>query len=289
MAFGRITAADGIAVNGVAYDASGARIFIDGRAADASELQMGHVVTVTGTLDANGTTGTATEVALVTDVRGEITGIDADASAVFVLGQTVRVTDETLLGPRIGPAGIAGLQPGMIVEVSGFADADGDFIASRMDTGAGTAAAQVRGAVNALDAQARSLRINDLDVEYSNAIIQGTIAEGAIVTVQGAQGSTGGGPLIASRVEAYAGLGAPSEKGDLEGIITAFASSADFDVNGQPIVADANTKYVLHGMTLDANVAVWVKGRFDASGVLVADKIQTKPAHGVARKVGKKK
>jgi hypothetical protein len=130
----------------------------------------------------------------------------------------------------------------------------------------------VRGVVQALDTQRHSLRIGHLAVDYSSALVKGVIAEGAVVTVQGAEVATG--LLAASSIEVFAGIGSEGERGDLEGIITAFASATDFEVNGQPVLADANTHYILNGVTLGTDVPVRVKGKFDAAGTLVADKIQ---------------
>ena len=274
-AFGPVELNGSVLVNGVAYDASSAHVVIDGHPAALTELHKGHLVAVKGTLAADGATGVAEEVSLVSDVLGEITAVDANAGTILLLGQSVRVTDATSLDPRIQPASVAGLQPGMIVEVSALGDSSGQLIASRVELEGGMASAQARGVIAALDASNHTFRINGLSVDYSGASIEGALADGAIVTVQGAAPG-GGTALIAASAEIFAGYGVPGERGDLEGIITAFASSADFDVNGQPVIGDAGTAYVLHGEGLAADTLVHVSGRFDASGVLVADKIDTK-------------
>jgi hypothetical protein len=172
----------------------------------------------------------------------------------------------------------------MFVTVSGFARADGSLVASSIDVDATAEIAQVRGAVQALDTQRHSLRIGHLAVDYSGASIKGAIAEGAVVTVQGAE-ILPGTVLAASSVDVFAGVGSEGERGDLEGLITAFASATDFEVNGQPVLADAHTHYVLHGVSLGTDVQVRAMGRFDAGGILVADKIQTHaPKSAGARK-----
>jgi hypothetical protein len=83
-----------------------------------------------------------------------------------------------------------------------------------------------------------------------------------------------GGPLAATSVEVFRGVGNVGERGDIKGLISAFASSADFEINGQPVLTDANTVYVLHGQTLGTDLEVRVTGRFDSQGVLIARKVQ---------------
>ena len=274
VAFGTVSTSGGLTVNGVTYDASGARVIVNGHGATASSVHAGHVVAVQGTTSPDGSRVTAEEVLLVSDIRGEITVVDTTANAVQVLGQTVRLTGESVLDPSIQPANVTGLRPGMVVSVSGFATTEGTYIASRIDTEAALQAAQVRGAIQALDGWRKSLRIGALTVDYATASIEGTLAEGAIVTVEGLAPSPNDS-LVATTVEVFAGLGHDGERGDLEGIITAFASSSDFEVNGQPFLADSKTVYVLHAGELTGDVLVRVKGNFNSAGILLADKIQT--------------
>jgi hypothetical protein len=260
--FGTITPGSELIVNDVAYDTSGASVVINGEPGSVGRLHSGHIVSIKGTVPENGGKATADEITLVSEVRGEISGVNTSAGTLTVLDQLIRA-----------PAGVSGLERGMLVKVSGFADAEGVFNASSIDIEAAQAVAQVKGVVQALDADRAVLRVGNLVVDYSSAAVEGTIAKGVTVIVQGMDAGTGN-PLAASNVEVYEGLGEPGEKGDLEGIITAFASAQDFDVNGQQVLADPDTKYVLHGADLGVNVQVKVKGRFDAAGVLVADKIQ---------------
>jgi hypothetical protein len=115
--------------------------------------------------------------------------------------------------------------------------------------------------------------VGALTVDYSGAKTQGAIAEGAIVIARGIQPQSGG-PLFASSLEVFSGVGHAGENGDIEGIVTAFASATDFEVNGQPVQADSKTVYVLHGQSLGTDLEVRVTGRFDATGVLIAHKVQ---------------
>jgi Domain of unknown function (DUF5666) len=267
---GRITEPDSVTVNGVQYASDQARITIDGSPANGSALQVGQVVRVHGRVSPDGTTGIADEVEFVSDVRGEITARDVQAGTFAVLAQTVRIDDETLIA-----GGSADLPVGTAVEVSGFANSAGELIASRVDVQQGASTLQVRGAVAALDTNARTFLINTLLVDYENAEVEGNLADGAVVFVQTDSGN-GGGVLVAERVNVLPPAGASGEQGDVEGVITSFASDAEFEVNGQRVVGDERTDYRVPGnLALGPDVFVQVSGTFE-DGVLVAEKVKAK-------------
>jgi hypothetical protein len=264
MSVGRITEPDSVTVNGVQYASDHARIFIDGSPANGRPLRVGQVVRVHGRVSPDGTTGVADEVEFVSDVRGEITARNVQAGTFTVLAQTVLMDDETLI-----EGGSADLPVGTVVEVSGFADSAGEIIASRVDVQQGAATQQVRGVVAALDTNARTFLINTLLIDYENAEVEGNLAEGAVVLVQSDPGA-----LDVKRVTVLPVAVASGERGNIEGVITSFASDAEFEVNGQPVVGDERTDYVLKGLTLGPDVLVQVSGTFE-DGVLVADRVKT--------------
>lgn len=274
---GSITGFGSVFVNGVEYATSGAQILIDGQRGTEAQLQTGEVVTIKGTVNADGTTGSAAEVSFSGDVQGPVTQIDLVANTFVTLGQTVQITASTLLDPSIQPADLGGLQTGTVVEVSGFADASGTIVASRLDVKSAGSAFQVKGALQGLDTTAHTFHINGLTVDFGAATLTGVLANGSTVEVGGATLSSAG-VLLATHVEVLPGLGAAAnERADIDGIITTFASNTDFIVLGQHVTTDANTQFVLHGATLGVNVEVDVKGTFNASGTLLAQKVETKP------------
>ena len=275
-AVGPITAFGSIILGGVEYATSGAQIRIDDQPGAESQLRVGQIVTLKGTVNADGTTGTATDVSFAADLRGPVTQIDLVNNTFTVLGQTVRVTDATLFDDSVQPADLAGLQAGAVVQVSGFANAAGDLVASRVDTPAAGAGLQVKGAVQSLDTTARTFRINALTVDYSGVMPTDTLANASVVIVRGTSFTTSGA-LVAGRVQVLGGLGAaPSDRGQLEGLVTSFVSNADFVVDGQRVLTDGSTNFVLHGAMLGVDARVEVRGTFNASGALVASKVEVK-------------
>jgi hypothetical protein len=275
-AFGRITAFGSIFVNGVEYARNKAQIELDGRSAGPAQLQVGQIVAVQAVLNPNSTTGTATSVSFTGDVVGPISQLEPTQRSLTVLGQTIQLDDATLFGEGIQPGGIGSLQKGMTVEISGFADASGNLLASRIDLVAG-APLQVRGTVQTLDANAQTFRINDLTIDYSGSAPGGKLVNGSTATVQAVEYPTAG-TLHATRVQASSGIGGTAnEQGQLEGLITSFQSAEQFYVGDQLVLATSSTHVVLRGKPLAPDLAVKVIGVFAASGALTAREIHVKP------------
>jgi len=276
-AYGPITGFGSIFVNGVEFTTSSAQINIDDQPGSESDLQVGEVVTVTGTINADGKTGTATQVTFDGDVTGRVVQIDSAGGTFIVLGQTVRVTGSTMFDDNIQPASLAGLQVGTLVEVSGFATAAGEILASRVQLEPSGGTLEAKGSVQNLDTTAQTFSLNTLVVDYSSVMPSGTLANGAIVKVKGG-GYTVSGALLASSIEVLQGFAAASNsRGQVEGIITSFTSNTDFVLDGQHVTANANTTFTLNGVTLGADVRVEVEGSFDSSGTLVAASVEARP------------
>jgi hypothetical protein len=275
-AVGPITGFGSVFVNGVEYVTSNAQILIDQQPGMEAQLRAGQVVTIKGSVNPDGVTGTATEVSFGGDVQGPVTQIDLTTHALVVLGQTVRITGSTLFDDSLQPADLTSLQTGSLVEVSGFTNGAGEIVASRVDLKSAGSNLQVKGVIQALNTTAHTFRINALTVDYSNSSTMPTLANGSLVEVQGTA-LTATGALGATRIDVLQGLGTTSnERLDIVGIITTFTSSTSFALQGQSVTTDANTQLVLHGVTLGLDVEVDVQGTVNASGTLVAKKVEVR-------------
>lgn len=276
-AVGPITGFGSIFVNGVEYSTGGAQISVDDQAATEFQLRVGQVVSVKGTVNADGITGTASAVSFASDLRGPVSQVDVDNGTLVILGQTVRVSDATLFDDGFSTPSLAGVAVNAFVQVSGFLDSMGVLVASRVEPASASAGLQVRGTVQMLDTNAQTFRINTLTVNYSGIAPSGALAEGALVTVTGTALDTAGA-LSATRVKVFSGLGAAAnDRGQLEGLITSFTSNASFSVNGQRVSTSAATQITPQGAALGLDIRVKVHGAFDAAGVLAADKIEVRP------------
>ena len=279
VAFGRVTGFGSVFVNGVEYSTTGAQILIDGHDATESQLNTGDVVTIQGTVNDDGITGTATQVSFTGNVRGPITGIGLMGNGFTVLGQSVLTNASTIFGDGSQPPKV-----GAIVEVSGLPDGLGNIVASRVDLKPAASDFQVVGVVNWLDTNAHTFQINNLTIDYGAAAGTVALANGSTVEVHGAN-LTANGALLATDLEAVPAIaGVAGEQADLEGVITGLTSLTNllsslvgFILDGQQVTIDSTTALVLHGLTLAPGVAVDVQGEFDASGTLHARKIEVLP------------
>ena len=103
-------------------------VTVNGRRAHVSQLALGQVVAIDASVAAGQLT--ARDIAILRVLEGPVTGIDPDRRRLWVMGQAVRVTDDTLM-PE--PEHVAALGPGAAVGVSGYRNAHGEVIASRID------------------------------------------------------------------------------------------------------------------------------------------------------------
>lgn len=278
IAFGRITRFGSIFVDGVEYGLSQAHIQFDGQAGKVSQLQVGQIVAVQAVMT-GAAGGNASNVTYTGNVVGPVSQVDLAGGAFTVLGQTVKVDGTTLFGEGLPPGGLTGLAVGTSVEVSAFVTASGGLMASRIDLQSAGTALQVKGAVEDLNTGAQTFQVNGLKIDYSQASVDGQLANASTATVW-ADESPSAGTLHATRVQLSSGLGgANGERGRLEGLVTSIASNSAFDVGEQSVVTDANTHFVLHGQTLAPNLAVRVQGVFNATGALVAKSVIAAPAH----------
>ncbi len=284
LAIGTITGFGSIFVNGVEYETDQAQITVDDNPGQESDLAVGHVVRVTGTVSDDGLTGDAETVVFENDIEGPVQSIDVVGSRLVVAGQTVLVDSATVFDDDIVPQSLDGLAVDDFVEVSGFFDADGRLAATRIERDNTATEVEIKGFVANLDAAAFTFTIGGLTVDYSSANLDdfgaGGPADGDFVEVKGTAFGAGG-ELIATEVEAEDD-GVDGDDGDafeVEGFITAFVSAEDFAVNGQPVITTTQTEFE-NGTAGDLalNVKVEVEGAFDGNGTLVAEKVEIKLA-----------
>jgi len=275
---GAITGFGSIIVNGIKFSTTGASFRIEDSPGSESELEVGDVVEIEGRISDDGTTGTAQTVSYNDSVEGPVSDVSLATSTMVVLGQTVRVTGSTVFDDSFGNPSLAGISPGDVVEVSGFPDADGAIVATRIEPKPAGGEYELFGVVSSLDSSARRFNLSTTVVGYASATLSnGSPSNGACVEVKGSVFS--GGVLTATRVEVKScnSTVANGDLGEFEGIVTRFASATDFSIGTRAITTTAATTY--EGGTasdLRLNVKIEAEGSFNASGVLVAKKIEFK-------------
>ncbi len=287
VAVGPIDGFGSVIVNGVRFDTSEAVFTINGGAGSQTDLDVGQVVVVRGSIDDDGLSGTAATVEYEDAVKGpiDIGSLDRVSGTFRVLDQPIRVTTTTIFDDSIQPASLDGLSEGDVVEVSGLPDADGFIRATRIEDSMASVF-EVTGFVSNLDAGTLTFTIGDLTVDYSSAQLDnfpgGAPVNGDLVEAKGSS-FTIEGVFLATRVEKEDGLdddnlGEDGDDVEIEGYVTGFRSSSDFDLLGIRVITNAATVYERGTPDqVQLNVRLEAEGDLQADGSVLADKIQFKP------------
>ena len=165
---GTITGFGSIFVDGVEYSTSRANIEVDGQPASDFQLQIGQIVSLQGGIGPDGRTGTAFAVSFTGDVRGPSRQSTAGQPTSSCLDRPC-TSIPLRFGDGILPASLSGLRAGQTVEVSGYRNAAGMLVATRIDRKDAQDGLQVRGPVQSLDPNRRTFHIQALTVDFSSA------------------------------------------------------------------------------------------------------------------------
>ena len=296
---GPITGFGSIIVNGITYDTSAATFTRDGDPSSQDDFRVGETVIVKGTIDDDNTNAVAETVELDEILEGPVSSLNADAS-ITVLGQVVTIGFDTSVDDScpdsLDDASVAA------VEVYGSADAAGAIAATRIECKGALDVDEyeVNGTVSGLDTGNFTFMINELQVDYSSAVVDDnfpgggtTISEGDPVEVKGlpADFDDSGATAVlgASKVD-YQGnvlAGGEGDHYEVEGFITGFVSESEFFVRvGTRVIpvttTPGSTTYEGGSATdLGDNLKVEVEGELDAEGVIGASNIEIKTATNI--------
>jgi hypothetical protein len=279
---GAIAGFGSVIVNGVRYDTDSAQVEIEDRPGAVSELRVGEVIRLVAEVDSQGIPRAKT-ISQDHLIQGVVQAVDVAAGTLTIAGQVISVDNETSFDDSIPLRSLAGIAVGDRIEVHGFASAGGMARATRIEkAGAGDTEVEVTGKVTGANATTRRFNVGSLVVDYATAVLEGFGAaspvDGDLVEVKGTT-YLGDGALRATKVEKedddFDGLS--GDESEVEGLVTRFASSSDFDVAGQKVTTTSATSY-LNGTAADLKVdaKVEVEGKLDASGTLVAAKVAFK-------------
>jgi hypothetical protein len=249
--YGTVTGFGSIFVNGVEFDTTGATRYVDDMSSvsngmdDATMLDQGMVVTVAGTINADGVTGVATSVRYDEVVEGPVSTVSAENAD--MTAKTFEVFDTTVIAGRYSTVYVntdyLSLDVDRIAEVSGFFDAAGNLRATRIeDHGISVpgAVVQLKGTVSGFNG-VDTFMLGSIAVSYDGTTVfsdlPGSVTDGQYVEVAGLLNppATIRAVRIGLESSGLTGSGAVS----LEGIVTDYISTADFRVSGQRVDASA--------------------------------------------------
>ncbi|MDF3011824.1 MAG: hypothetical protein K0Q78_28 [Cellvibrio sp.] len=170
IAQGMVTGFGSVIVNGVHYDVKDAEIVIDGETLVESDLEVGQIVRITGSVNSDGIHGKATKLEGEAQLVGPITSIDLAAGTLVALDQTVMITADTFFDDDLS---LELLAVGQVIKVSGQIDTDGVLVATRIDEKNDLAnnKFQLSGEIENLDPAAMTFTLNGTLVNYSAATL----------------------------------------------------------------------------------------------------------------------
>ncbi|VAW49871.1 hypothetical protein MNBD_GAMMA04-329 [hydrothermal vent metagenome] len=272
---GTITGFGSVIVNGVKFETTRSSFDIEGSPGTQNDLAIGMVVQVNGVINPDGVTGTATSIVFDDELQGSVNDFATDGlTATFtVLGIAVKVDSKTTyFDPDNGGISINTITNGQFVELSGFFDATGTLIASRIENKNGSDEnVELKGNITNLvgttftlkgiEIDARTARLEDLPNGLTNNIH---------VEVKGRFDGT---RIIATEVESEEIEYGDREEFEMEGYVTDFTSHSNFKVNGITVDASNNPKMEPSTMQLENNVQIEVEGYF-VNGILIATELK---------------
>lgn len=283
---GMITGFGSVIVNGVHYDVDDADIEMDDESLVESELEVGQIVRITGSVDDDGIHGTAMKVEGETQLRGPIDSIDLTAGVIVALGQTILINADTFYQNGLTPEE---LEVGNVIKVSSYTNEAGEMVATRIDVKNDITGNSFgfSGTVTNLDTTALTFMINSQLVDYSQVTLanlpMGTLENGMLVRVKG---SLVEGVFVAIGNLRLSDLGFKHDDDDehpddveVFGVVTNLVADTSFVLGDITVLITSSTEFE-EGESTDLvnGLMVKVEGEWDASNNLIADEIKLKYA-----------
>ena len=268
VSYGTITQFGSVWVNGIEFSTGNASFRIDDNPGVESDLRVGMVVRVDGSI----TGKTASTVTVDDAIKGRVEQV-LDANRMVVMGQTVQVDNQTRFGNGVVPV------LGDYVEVHGQAVSDGTVAAGFVEKKNTLAVPPfaVKGFVKNHNAATQTFAVGNLLVNYAGAVVNdmpGGSWNGQLTEVKGSTcaGNPVCGTLTASKVEPSGLRIAAIAQAEVEGFVTSLSANG-FVVGNQTVVTTASTVFA-GGLLTDIAVGtkVEVEGAISA-GVLTAVKV----------------
>lgn len=286
---GSIDSFGSIFVNGVEWETGTAEIEVDDAIGTQGDLRVGMIVRVRGVLDDGRLSGTASSVLYDDELEGPIEDDPifvtpgGTEKSFTVLGRAVIVDEfHTNFDDGASFASIARLD---VVKVSGFVDGAGKVRASRLELIGGFPSideVELKGVVANLSKNGDGtglFEIGSVSVEYFgnttfSDFTEFDLANGDFVEVKGRLVGGGFDRIDAAEIELEDEdlLSEDADSFEVEGIVSAFVSLADFEVAGFSVDASGANIEPMGAIIGDGDL-VEVEGRLVA-GLLLAESVE---------------
>lgn len=297
---GTITGFGSIFVNGVEFETSSSTFNVDDNP-DSTEddLAIGMRVTVHGTLNDDGITGTAASVTYDDELQGPVSSITTpnpgDVSRIAkIFGIEVTLNSTTtqfdIDDSPPGNFSFNTIKEGDNVEISGFFDSSGTLVATRVELKdkafkINESIVELRGTISGLIGTDFKLNLRGMagasvdvdasgDISYEHLPPEG-LTDGTFVEVRGTCPEITCTTIKAKRIEGESeGFDDSYGDGDveIEGFITRYVDDSDFDVDGLRVDASSAEKDP-SSLDLAIDMLVEVHGTV-VNNVLVASRVE---------------
>ncbi len=281
---GVITGFGSVYINGVEYETDSASVTIDGSQSAETDLGVGDVCALQGSVNADGVTGTATAVTCTDELEGYVLEVSLTngIGTMNVMGQTVTITADTVFDSDT-TASIDLIVPNDIVEVHGYPDGTGNILATRIETKNAATDVEVKGLISNLDLIPLTFNLGTLLVDYSSANVETILANDLYVEVKTEIALIGdvatGFTLTASKVEIEedGSLDIDGDEGEdleVQGVVSNITPTS-FDFNGTTVLfASLETDDDFDLASLEDGMIITVEGYIDANGNFVVEEIE---------------
>jgi len=275
---GTVTGFGSVFVNGVEFATDTAVFDVEDSSASQQDLRVGMVVQVSGSINSDGVTGTATGIRYGDQLEGPIASIsenvDMTEKTLSVLGITVVVSsaDTVFDGTSYGS-----LLNGYVIEVSGFYDhtdvLQATYVKLRATSHDASTGFEITGPVSQLSGSHFSIRGLQVDATAANLDnLANGLQEGINVEAKGTYDATSN-TMTASQVQGEdIRLVDDGSEVSIEGYVTRYVSPADFDIDGQPVDA-SNASLEPASLQLAAGIKLEAEGHI-SNGVLHATELE---------------
>jgi hypothetical protein len=252
-----------VIVNGVKYETSKADVIINGQSVMEDNLRTGYRVRIIGSIDNQTKVATADKIEFVPDLVGSISAIDLSSQQLTLLNQTVQITNRSLFSAAISPDDLRGLSVGDRVQISGVF-AQNKWIAMRVDLSSDSD--QIAGMISNINTANQTFSLNGISVNYAAALVTdingNQLANNLKVSVRGQFNSD---QLQASQIQGLnKNIDSQTQQFEREGVITRFASASDFDLNGNKLITNTQTRFE-NGTAADLKLGAQIEFKAERS------------------------
>jgi len=257
---GEVTGFGSIYVSGIHFNTDQVSIEIDDdTTAVETDLRVGMVVKVVGTVNADHTQGVANQVIMSTGIEGLVFSNNYLVDGTLnVMGQTVKINNDTHFNSNV--TGINSFDQlvanDTVVEVHGFTDGQGNFYATMInvvETGGTATEVKIRGVIQNLSGNTANstFLIGGITIQFDgstnfdNGLQMIDLINGLYVEVESSSYTGIGSTVLATKIEPENQSESEGTGYELEGIVTDIANigSNEFSLNGQRVVFNLMTVF----------------------------------------------